>query len=574
LPRASQAPNTPPATDRQVLDESVARARDGARTLAGMDLRERVRLLQELRAGYGRLASATVEACCLAKRIVLGTPLEGEEWALGPWPVFRHFRLLLETLTALERGREVPLGEIGRTLDGRLQVELFPASALDALLFPGARAEAHLRAGVGESDMHAARASYYRRGEKLPRVVLILGAGNIAATPFLDVLSKLFNEGKACVVKMHPANAYLGPLLREAFAEAVARNFLQIVYGGADEGAYLVHHPGIDEIHLTGSAVTHDKLLWGEDPDGRAERKARRAPIHHKRITSELGCVSPVLIVPGPYLERQLAYQAEALAGAMAQNAGCNSFTPRLIVSPKGWAQRDSFLRLLEQALERAPLRMAYYPGAIMRWTRLTEGREELRTVGAAVGGMLPWTIVPGLDPADRGEPLFRTEAYCPIIAEVEIGSDDPLEYLEQAVAFVNERVTGSLSATLMAHPRTLTDRQLGPAVERAIARLRYGAVGVNAWPALLFWMASPPWGAHPSATVIDIGSGRGWTHNAVMLEEVEKSVLRHPLAAAVPSPFAPGHRSAHRLMQRLTDVERGAGWAGLPGVLDASMRG
>jgi hypothetical protein len=193
------------------------------RAFARLELRERIRLLRALRTGYVRVAPATVEASCRAKGIAPGTPLEGEEWALGPWPVLRHLRLLIKGLSALER-----------------------------------------------------------RGERTPRVVLILGGGNVAAIPCLDVLTKLFNEGKACVLKMHPVNAYLGPLLEQAFAEAIARNFLRIVYGDAKEGAYLALHPGIDEIHLTGSAATHDNLLWGDDAETRAAGHDRALdPAHH-----------------------------------------------------------------------------------------------------------------------------------------------------------------------------------------------------------------------------------------------------------------------------------------------------
>jgi aldehyde dehydrogenase (NAD(P)+) len=367
-------------------------------------------------------------------------------------------------------------------------------------------------------------------------------------------------------------NAYLGPLLQEAFAPAVERNFLRIVYGGEDEGTYLAQHPGVDEIHLTGSAATHDALLWSGNPRERG-RRAGDSPVSGKPITSQLGNVSPVLIVPGPYLDRQIAGHAEWLAGALVQNAACNRSTPRLIVTPLGWPQRGAFFRHLEDALERAPLRMAFYPGTLDRWERLTESHPDGRCVGNPLAGMLPWTLILGLDPADRREPLFSTDAFCPIVAETAVGSPDPLEYLHHAVGFVNERVWGTLSASVIVHPRTLADRELGPAVERAIAQLRYGAVGINTWPALLSALVAPPWGAHPSSSAGDVQSGRGWVHNTAMLEDVEKTVLRRSLTFRTRPHYAPGHRSAHLLGRRLAAVERGAGWAGLPGVLEATLR-
>jgi hypothetical protein len=185
---------------------------------------------------------------------------------------------------------------------------------------------------------------------------------------------------------------------------------------------------------------------------------------------------------------------------------------------------------------------------------------------------MLPWTLISGLDPSDRREPLFSTDAFCPIVAETSVGSPDPLEYLHHAVGFVNERVWGTLSAAIIVHSRTLADRELGAAVERAVAQLRYGAIGINTWPALLSALVAPPWGAHPSSSAADVQSGRGWVHNTAVLEDIEKTVLRGSTFPARPH-YAPGHRSAHRLGRRLAAVERGAGWSSLPGVVEAALR-
>lgn len=555
------------------MDECAARLHDAAGTFATLSITDRLRLLRSMRAGYARTVPRSIEACCRAKGIVPGTIQEAEEWALGPWPVLRQFRLLVEALSALRRRSELPPREIGRTVDGRIRVDLFPDTTLDSLLFPGTRAEIHIRAGIGERELMESRARFYRHPAGAARVVLVLGAGHAAGVPVQALLTKMFNEGKVCLLKLHPLNAYLGPLLEEAFAEAIAGNFLHVVYGNEEHGSYLCRHPGIDEIHLSGRPATHERIVWGADQAEQFDRALRRVPPHGKPVTSELGGVAPVLVVPGPYLDRQLAFQAQVLAGALVHNAGLNCHTPRLLVMPRGWAQRDAFLRHLEQALILAPLRQAFYPGSIERWEQLTAGREDLRTVGRAVRDLLPWTLVPGLDPANRREPLFTADSFGPVLGEVEIGSSDPAEFLQQAVGFVNERVWGTLCATLVVHPRTQTDKLLSAAVERAITQLRYGAVGVNVWPAQLAVLGSAPWGGHPSSGVGDIQSGRGWVHNTGMFEEVEKAVIRQSLTLQFKPAYVPGHRSADTLLRRLTAVERGAGWAGLPGVLEAALR-
>ncbi len=561
-------------TPERQLNDMVARLQEGARAFARLSLPDRIDLARSMQAGYLRIAKRIVQASCTAKGIPLGTPAESQEWATGPWCVVRHLRLVAESLQAIERTGNTPVGQIGETADGRLAVRVFPANRIDGVLFAGITVDVHCEARITEHDMHQARAGFYRGHGHDGRAVLVLGAGNLAAIPAMDVITKLFNEGKVCLLKMNPVNAYLGPILEEAFAEAIRRNFLAVAYGGAEEGAYLIHHAGIDEIHLTGSDRTFDKIVWGPPGTERETRKARNAPLVSKPITAELGNVSPVLVVPGPYRDQELAFQAEGIAGAVTQNASFNCNSAKMLVTPKGWARRPTLLGDIERALATAPVRLAYYPGAEERWRRLTEGREQLRKIGQAGPGQLPWTLIPGLDATDLREPAFSTEPFCSILSETEVGSDDPVEFLNRAVEFANNRLWGTLSADLVVHPRALKDPRIADAVEQAIARLHYGTVTVNSWTGLSFSFGSPPWGAYPGSTPADIQSGSGWVHNTPMLERIEKVVLRHPLTV-VPKPATfPSHRTAHTVLRRLSYLEERASWARVPGVVAAAMRG
>jgi acyl-CoA reductase-like NAD-dependent aldehyde dehydrogenase len=131
------------------------------------------------------------------------------------------------------------------------------------------------------------------------KVALVLGAGNIASIAPLDVLYKLIAEGQVCLLKMNPVNDYLGPFLEEAFRSLIAQGFVRIAYGGADVGAWLANHALVEEIHITGSARTHDAIVFGGGSEG-AARKAKDEPVNRRRVTSELGNVSPTIVVPAP----------------------------------------------------------------------------------------------------------------------------------------------------------------------------------------------------------------------------------------------------------------------------------
>jgi len=84
-----------------------------------------------------------------------------------------------------------------------------------------------------------------------------------------------------------------------------------------------------------------------------------------------------------------------------------------------------------------------------------------------------PWTLVRDVDAGDREERAFASESFCPILFETGVGSADPVEFLDQAVPFANDRLWGTLSAGLVVHPKTTKDPTLGAAVERAIGNLR-----------------------------------------------------------------------------------------------------
>ncbi len=571
------AVDTPRSTERPRLDEAVSKLRGSARLWATLPVPEKIALARHLLSGAARVADRSAAAACAAKGIPPGSPLEGEESLSGPYVTIRMLRHLVTSLTRIQRHGNTAVGRLGRTVDGRLTVRVFPATRLDPLLFMGTRADVHLEAGVDEEELHASRARFYREPDPPGRVCLVLGAGNVNSIPTADVLTKMFVEGKVCVLKMNPVNAYVGPLIEEAFAEAVARGFLAVVYGGAEEGAYLAGHPDIDEIHITGSDRTHDLLVWGPPGPERAERMARGKPLLAKAITSELGNVTPILVVPGPYTERQLAWQAESVAGMITQNASFNCIAGKMIVTPKGWDRRERFLEEVRRFLAQAPPRRAWYPGAADRYAALTRGRGHLVEIGkgsALPEGALPWALVADLDPEDREERAFRTEPFCSVTSEVAVGSADPAEFLAKAVAFANERLWGTLGAAMVVHPSLMEEPRTAEAVERAIAALRYGTVTVNTFPGFAFALTTLPWGAHPGSPLTDIQSGRGFVHNALMLEHVEKVVLRAPVISPVKPPYYPTHRTAGVLARRLVALEASGSLTRLPGVVAAALQG
>src|SRR4030095_14651072 len=106
-------------------------------------------------------------------------------------------------------------------------------------------------------------AAFYRHTEPEGKLSLILGAGNVSSIPIMDVLAKMFIDGHVCVLKMNPVNEWVGPFIERILAPMVERNFVRVVYGGGDVGEYLCQHPGVEDLHITGSDKTHDLIDLG-----------------------------------------------------------------------------------------------------------------------------------------------------------------------------------------------------------------------------------------------------------------------------------------------------------------------
>lgn len=565
----------PAPMPQPALETALSRVRDRAAEFAKTSLDERIAFLRQLRDGYMAVAEESVRLACAYKGVAFDSPVSGEEWLAGPMITLRVLRL---TEWALEEVKAHGAPRITEKMirdlpDGRIAVRAFPGDSLDSALLAKHVGENYMQPGVTRANLKEHQARAYRSPHQ-GRVCLVLGAGNVNAIPPTDVVYKMFVEGTACVLKMNPVNAYLGPLIEKAFAPLVSRGFFAVVYGGAEEGAFLVNHPSIDEVHITGSDKTHDLMVWGPPGPARERRKATNEPLLTKDVTSELGNISPVIVVPGPWDGATLDFQARNTAGMLCNNASFNCTAAKLLVTSKGWPQRSAFLDALAKNVGTGGVRQAYYPGAEQRWKAIVEGRQNVRIIGEAKAGELPYALLTDVDRASRDELIFTNEPWCTVISETPLSSEAVPAFCEEATAFLNADVWGTLAANVLVHPATMQDPTSAAAVEKMVRELQYGTVAINTWAGAVFGIGNSPWGGHPSATLADIQSGRGSVHNSLLLDGVEKFVLRAPAKNFPIAPWFPGHRTQHLLGRRLTNFEYAPGWLKVPGVAAAAIRG
>jgi acyl-CoA reductase-like NAD-dependent aldehyde dehydrogenase len=417
------------------------------------------------------------------------------------------------------------------------------------------------------------QAIIYRSQKSTGKVALLLGAGNAASINPMDILYKLFVEDQVVLFKAHPVSAYLGPLLEESFHALIEPGYLCITYGGATEGKYLCQHPGIDQIHLTGSDKTFETIVFGSELQG-VVRKAAHQPLLMKRVTAELGNVSPVIVVPGPWSASDVAYQAEHIVSMLTNNAGFNCNTTRVIIQHTNWPQRPQLIEQVKRELASIPLRYAYYPGSQQRHRAFITAHPDAEQFGIPNEQQLPWTLITDVDPSNAEDICFTTEAFCSISAETALPAENIVEYIDRAVTFANERLWGTLSATIIVHPRSLKDPAVAAAVERAIANLRYGTVGLNYWAAIGFALATTTWGAFPGHDIYNIQSGQGMVHNALMFSRPQKSVVRASFRSLLkPIWFVSQYKLGRKVSPQLLRFEATPSLRRLPALLWSSLR-
>jgi hypothetical protein len=512
-------------------------------------------------------------AACRAKGLDPAGNDAGEELLAGIGMFVRLLSEYRRSLFDIERsGRPSLRGPVRQRRDGRLVVRVLPATLLDRVIYTADRAEVWMEPGVDEGTLRTTQASAYTHPLEHIGVSLVLGAGNVASLAPKDVVHKLIGEGRVVVLKANCVNDYLVEYWQRALAAFIEAGYVRIVRGSTHVGEYLVHHPGVDDVHLTGSQSTYDAVVFGPGEEGE-RRKAAGEVLLDKPVSAELGNVSPVIIVPGRWSRRQVRYQAQHVATMLVNNAGFNCVTPRVLITHRDWPQRREFLDELEVVLARVPTRLAYYPGAFERRDQFLAAHPVASQIGSGGHGVMSWTVIRDVDANNHDDVCFNVEAFCALTSETALDAATPEEFVTRAVEFCNDVVRGTLSMTLLVDPRSLRRGAVSCAVDRALDDLRYGCIGVNVWHALGILIGSTPWGAYPGHAPTDIQSGVGTVGNTYMFARPQKSIVRGPFVAwPMPAWFVTHRRSAEAI-RRIFEVQCTLSWAEVPAALWAALR-
>lgn len=116
----------------------------------------------------------------------------------------------------------------------------------------------------------------------------------------------------------------------------------------------------VTALHMTGSMTTYNAIVWGLEGPSSGTRLVT------KPFEAELGCVTPYIVVPSTqkWSQQELAYQAMSAVASMVLNSGHNCNGTEVIVTARGWKQRDAFLAAVRHYLAQSYQRWTWYPGS------------------------------------------------------------------------------------------------------------------------------------------------------------------------------------------------------------------
>lgn len=558
------------------VDEALEQLVEGEKTWASLSLAARRGLLDEVRALTVRHAPEWVDTAVRIKQLDPDSPLVGEEWMSGPYSLTAGLGALSESLAKLESGQSPLDGAgFGSAPGGRTTVKVLPLNAFDQLLLSGFSAEVWLQPGIERAQALRAAGLAQRDPRHTHGVGAVLGAGNIFSIAPLDTIYELFANNRVVALKLNPLTDPLLPVLAKVLAPFIAVGAVRILTGGAEAGTYLVRHKLVDHVHMTGSALTYDAIVFGTGADG-ARRKAADDPILDKEMTAELGGVSPTIVLPGAWSRSDIEFQANHVATQRLHNNGYNCVAAQVVVLSKQWPQRDEFVAAVRKAVNDAPARPPYYPGSDARVASADASYPDAQHLGSGDDRVLV------VDPQDR-EALLRTEYFGPVLGIIELDASDE-QFAEESVRIANDEFVGTLGVNVIAHPDTISG--LGDKFERLVEQLRYGTIAINAWTAVGYLTPTATWGAFPGHRRNDIQSGIGVVHNAFLIDKPERTVVRGPFRPAPRSvlrgewslspkpPWFVNNRTAAKTGRLLLEFAGAPSWSKLPAIFASALRG
>jgi hypothetical protein len=273
--------------------------------------------LKSIQSNLERYAKEFTESQLKARGAIPGGPtfnIEGAVWFTGPIFLGTAVQTLIDTYNFLVKSDSYPRAAKERQRsDGQVIKTVFPGRATDKILYPGFKAELWFEKGA-----QGTQGDIYEKSEG--GCCAVFGAGNYDAP--IDLMTKMFVENKVVIFKQNPANEAVGVALKKIFKDLIEDGYLHIFGGDSAAGKKILSHPDITDAVLTGGKDTYNKIVWGATREEQEENRKHNHKVFNKRLDAELGGVTPMIIVPGKWTQKEIDHQASQISATKHGNGG------------------------------------------------------------------------------------------------------------------------------------------------------------------------------------------------------------------------------------------------------------
>jgi len=474
------------------------------------------------------------EAMSFKQRGISATdPLHGharlDSSLLGLYHFGTSLKVLINSLETVHKTSRPVVPKSVRTVsNGKRVVKVFPRGLTEFLEMLDIKGEVVLSESKGEEDDLQESLDEASVGG----VTVVLGAGNFDS-PF-DLLCQMFLKGKVGIYKPNPTNAATAPVYAKIMEPLISKGFLAFVEGGGSVGSLLVSHAAVDDVVLTGSVNTFNKIMWGSTPQEQEANQKANTPLLEKKICAELGAVTSWIYIPGDqWNKRSVDRHARHLVFSKLMNNGYVCASPQVFLVAENWKWRQEFLDRVRYWFGKHPGGAPFYPGSAeshsyfqsFQNAEMIRGRPGGNDEGSFPNHQWPILISNVTSENKQRNEILQREAWCPFLAEVPLPNDDndPMQFLKSAVEFSEKKIKGSLSINIIINDYIM--KKNDKSFEALITSIPYGIVGINMYPVYSHSMMKTTWGAFPGKDA----SGNGLVGNAWLFKNPEKSIIRAP---------------------------------------------
>ncbi|MFI3246364.1 MAG: hypothetical protein R3Y10_07730 [Ferrimonas sp.] len=462
---------------------------------------QRLHLLEQLRYQLQVQAERLAQADAQMKNCLLGDTLYGvlESQLATAIPMAQTITATIHLYETLAHGHLPAATETQEVSADEFRVGVFPHSGQDKLLASSQRGYV----------ITEGRPTQFNPLQQSVGLVAVLGS-DCESSP-MEVIKALFWRNQTVVYLPHPINQSSSTVWSTIFAPLIAAQVL--VMATTNDSSYskqcseISIDPRFDAIYCTGYSTAAPVTAAGASVP----------------ILSDCGSNNPALIVPGitPWSEAQIRHYAQQFVRQTLYNGGADCGRIQTLITSRQWPQRGEFLAALTQAFEQEPVLGSYYPSSDATWQCFADAYPVAQVFHEALPQSRRSMLISAMASDSYGT---QRQVFAPILAEVTLDvAADAGEFLPAAVQYCNQKLYGSLAATIVIDEAT--QAQHLSQLDQCILGLHYGAVGINSLPLTMRWNPYLNWGQYASTSNL-LADSQPYVGNALGFARVSKSIL------------------------------------------------